>query len=59
VLDFEEYCRKKSVNVERRIFLSTDRGGRVLKGVRPNLFAESAVYLLSRGRPPAGGRNGE
>jgi methionine biosynthesis protein MetW len=59
VLDFDEYCRKKNVTVERRIYLSTDRGGRVLKGVRPNLFAESAVYLLSRGLPPAGGRNGK
>ncbi|HEY6074707.1 MAG TPA: methionine biosynthesis protein MetW [Anaerolineales bacterium] len=48
IRDFEEYCRKKSVTVEKRICLSTDRGGRVLKGVRPNLFAESAVYLLSR-----------
>ena len=59
VLDFEEYCRKKSVTVEKRIYLSTDRGGRVLKGVRPNLFAESAVYLLSRGFSTAGGRNGK
>jgi methionine biosynthesis protein MetW len=59
VLDFEEYCRKKSVTVEKRIYLSTDRGGRVLKGVRPNLFAESAVYLLSSGFPAAGERNGK
>ncbi len=48
ILDFEEYCAAKGITVERRIFLATDRGGRVLKGVRPNLFAESAVYLLSR-----------
>ncbi len=59
LLDFEEYSRKNSVTVEKRIYLSTDRGGRVLKGVRPNLFAESAVYLLSRGGPAAGGRNGK
>ena len=58
VLDFEEYCGKKSVTVEKRIFLSTDRGGRVLKGVRPNLFAESAVYLLSRRQPAAAERAG-
>ncbi len=49
VRDFDVYCAKAGLRVERRIFLSTDRGERVLKGVRPNLFAESAVYLLSRG----------
>jgi methionine biosynthesis protein MetW len=59
IRDFEEYCRKKFVTVEKRIYLSTDRGGRVLKGVRPNLFAESAVYLLSHGLPPGGERNGK
>lgn len=48
VLDFDEYCRKNAIAVERRICLSTERGGRVLRGVRPNLFAESAVYLLSK-----------
>ncbi len=48
ILDFEEYCREKSISVEKRVYLSSDRGGRVLQGVRPNLFAESAVFLLSR-----------
>jgi methionine biosynthesis protein MetW len=48
VADFEEYCRKFAVRVERRVYLSSDRGGRVLRGVRTNLFAESAVYLLSK-----------
>jgi len=48
VLDFDEYCRKNAIAVERRICLSTERGGRVLRGVLPNLFAESAVYLLSK-----------
>lgn len=51
ILDFEEYCRRSSITVEKRVCLSTDRGGRVLKGVRPNLFAESAVYLLSHRLP--------
>lgn len=46
--DFDEYCERAGMQVERRIYLSNDRGGRVLSGVRPNLFAESAVYLLSR-----------
>lgn len=48
VLDFDEYCGENAIAVERRICLSTERGGRVLRGVRPNLFAESAVYLLSK-----------
>ena len=49
VTDFEEYCRKFSLRVEQRVYLSNDRGGRVLRGFGPNLFAESAVYLLSKG----------
>jgi methionine biosynthesis protein MetW len=48
IRDFDVYCAASRLTVERRIFLATDRGGRVLKGVRPNLFAESAVYQLSR-----------
>jgi hypothetical protein len=48
VTDFEEYCRKFSLRVEQRVYLSNDRGGRVLRGSGPNLFAESAVYLLSK-----------
>lgn len=48
ILDFDEYCSARGISVERKLFHTTDRGGRVLKGVRPNLFAESAVYLLSR-----------
>jgi methionine biosynthesis protein MetW len=46
--DFDEFCERSGMQIERRIYLSNDRGGRVLRGVRPNLFAESAVYLLSR-----------
>jgi len=46
--DFDGYCERHGLAVERRIYLSNDRGGRVLRGVRPNLFAESAVYLLSK-----------
>jgi methionine biosynthesis protein MetW len=50
IRDFDEYCAGHGLTVERRIFLSADRGGRVLKGIRPNLFAESAVYLLKAAR---------
>ena len=47
ILDFAEYCAKNGVTIEKTVYLSTDRGGRVLRGVRPNMFAENAVYLLS------------
>ena len=47
IFDFTEYCAKNGVTIEKTVYLSTDRGGRVLRGVRPNLFAENAVYLLS------------
>jgi methionine biosynthesis protein MetW len=49
IKDFDEYCEKYGLRVERRIYLSIDRGGRVLQGILPNLFAETAVYLLSKG----------
>ena len=48
IADFDGYCDRFGLRVERRIYLSNDRGGRVLRGVRPNLFAESAVYLLAK-----------
>ncbi|MEW6719335.1 MAG: methionine biosynthesis protein MetW [Thermodesulfobacteriota bacterium] len=47
VRDFDEYCESHGVRVERRIYISNDAEGRVLKGVLPNLFAETAVYLLA------------
>jgi methionine biosynthesis protein MetW len=47
IFDFTEYCAKNGVTIEKTVYLSTDRGGRVLRGVRPNMFAENAVYLLS------------
>jgi methionine biosynthesis protein MetW len=48
IRDFDEYCAARSIRVERREFLASDGGGRVLRGILPNLFAETAVYLLSR-----------
>ena len=50
ILDFTEYCARNGLAVEKTAYLTTDRGGRVLQGVRPNLFAENAVFLLSRGK---------
>ena len=56
ISDFTDYCARQGVTIERKVYLSTDHGGRVLKGVRPNLFAETAVFLLSREGAPAGDR---
>ena len=50
LLDFTEYCAKNGVTIEKTVYLTTGRGGRVLRGVRPNLFAENAVFLLSAGK---------
>ncbi len=52
ILDFREYCAKNGVTIEKTVYLTADRGGRVLRGVRPNMFAENAVYLLSAGEEP-------
>lgn len=52
IRDFDRYCEKTGIVVEKRIFLSTGGGGKVFTGSNPNLFAENAVYLLSA---PAGG----
>lgn len=49
ILDFIDYCARHRVAVEKVVYLSTGHGGRVLHGIRANLFAENAVYLLSRG----------
>jgi len=48
ILDFTEYCARNGVAIGKVVYLSAHRGGRVLQGVRPNLFAENAVFLLSR-----------
>ncbi len=50
VRDFEIYCSEQDIDIEKRIFLTTERGGRVLRGVLPNLFAENAIYVISRSR---------
>jgi methionine biosynthesis protein MetW len=46
VQDFEELTKQESMTVERRYYLA----GRRRVGVRPNLLAEVAVFLLSSNR---------
>jgi len=45
VRDFEDLAVKEGIRVERRYFLAGSRKVRTL----PNLMAEVAVYLMSRG----------
>ncbi|RMG61451.1 MAG: methionine biosynthesis protein MetW [Deltaproteobacteria bacterium] len=48
VKDFEIYCAEHGISIERRIYISTERGGRILRGVMPNLFAENAIYVIRK-----------
>ena len=45
ICDFTGYCRKKGVAIEQRLFVSDKRQIRLL----PNLFAQTAIFLISRG----------
>jgi methionine biosynthesis protein MetW len=44
ILDFADYCRKRLVRVEQSFFFTSKRRVRLL----PNLFAQTAVFLISR-----------
>ena len=44
IADFESFCRKRSVAMPRRVFLSKMRTVNAL----PNLRAETGIYLLTR-----------
>jgi methionine biosynthesis protein MetW len=48
IRDFDAYCASRSIRVGERVFLRGGTSGRILGGTLPNLFAESAIYLLSR-----------
>lgn len=44
IADFNEYCRKRGVTVERSAFVANNRRVRLF----PNLLAETGLYLLSK-----------
>lgn len=46
IADFEEFCRGKNIQVERRIALDTEAGSEVFDD--PNLKADLAIFVLSR-----------
>jgi len=48
IKDFNAFCRVNGIKIEKRIFLSTERGGRIFRGSAPNLFAENAIFIISR-----------
>jgi methionine biosynthesis protein MetW len=48
IKDFNAFCKENGIKIEKRIFLSTERGGRIFRGSAPNLFAENAIFIISR-----------
>jgi homoserine O-acetyltransferase len=48
ITDFEEFCREKSLRIDRRIALNTEDGQEVIDD--PNLNADLAIFVISRDR---------
>jgi methionine biosynthesis protein MetW len=46
--DFEALCRERNISVLRKQFIGEHFPDRLLKNLWPNLFAETAVYHLSK-----------
>jgi methionine biosynthesis protein MetW len=44
IADFLEYCRKRRIRIEQKVFISKNRRVRLL----PNVFAETGLFLLSK-----------
>lgn len=51
VADFENFCRSRNYKVLNRKMISLSRLNQPLKDLWPNLFAETAVYHLTRQQP--------
>ena len=51
VADFEALCRKEGYQVLNRGMLSTGTVNKIFKNIWPNMFAETAVYHLTRKQP--------
>ncbi|MGZ3382611.1 MAG: methionine biosynthesis protein MetW [Isosphaeraceae bacterium] len=50
ISDFVEYCRRRSIKIERRVFASDKRQVKLF----PNVLASVGVFLLSNGEPASG-----
>ena len=48
VKDFEALCRDKDIRILHRATVASSGLGRQLKGIWPNLFADTAIYHLSK-----------
>ncbi len=46
IADFEEFCRQKNIQVQRRIFLDTEAEAEVFE--EPNRNADLAIFVISR-----------
>jgi methionine biosynthesis protein MetW len=44
IADFQEYCRKREIQIERSAFIAKNKKVKFL----PNLFAETGLFLLSK-----------
>jgi methionine biosynthesis protein MetW len=50
ISDFVAYCRRRKVNIDRSVFIGTQRRVRMF----PNLFASVGIFLLSNGEALGG-----
>ena len=46
ILDFEDFCRARGVNIRQRVFLDTENNREV--STDPNRFADLAIFVMSR-----------
>lgn len=46
--DFESLCRERQINIRGRFMLGSNNIDKHLKNINPNLFAETAIYHLSK-----------
>lgn len=48
VSDFEELCAKKNILIKSKEFAAEHVADKFFKGLLPNLFSDTAIYLLSK-----------
>lgn len=48
VKDFEVLCAEKNIRIKHREFVAERFPDRQIKGIYPNLFSDTAIYLLSK-----------
>jgi methionine biosynthesis protein MetW len=48
VTDFETLCEKKNIRIETREFAAEKLADKIFKEILPNLFSDTAIYLLTK-----------